>query len=83
MAGAADEYFVTEEYTSSGRSGVERIVVRQYDQAGEEKRLATFRADGLAGQTQIIGDQAAWVNPERRVTLAPLSGGGRTQFRPF
>jgi len=82
LAGATDDYFVTEEYAEQD-NGVERITVRRYDLDGAAHELANFRADGLAGQTQVIGNSAAWVNPERRVTLAPLAGGSRTQFRPF
>jgi len=83
LAGANDNYFVTELYTYNDVTNVERISVYRYDASGNEKRLANFRADGLAGQTCILGDNAAWVNPDRDVILAPLAGGSRAQFRPF
>ena len=83
LTGATDDYFITEESVYNENTGVERIIVRRYDSEGQERKLADFRADGLAGQSCIIGDNAAWVNPDREVLLAPLAGGSRTSFRPF
>jgi len=80
LAGATDSWLVTEERLYNERTGVERIAVHRYDQAGQHRKLAEFRADGLAGQTCIIGGYAAWVNPDRQVVLAPLAGGARTIF---
>lgn len=82
LAGATDTYLVMEhQYVND--NGVGRIAVRRIDSEGMEKELADFRFDGLAGQSQVIGDQAAWVNPDRKVVLAPLAGGDRISFRPF
>jgi len=83
LAGATDTYFLTEEFVYNERTDVERIVIRRYDGTGQAEKLAEFRADGLAGQSRILGDRAAWVTADRRVILAPLAGGPRTSFRPY
>ncbi|NOT00284.1 MAG: hypothetical protein HOP29_06615 [Phycisphaerales bacterium] len=83
MAGASDEFFVTEETVYRLPQAPDKLVIRRYDADGRMRQLASFRADGLAGQTRVIGSRVAWVNPERRVVLAPLAGGDRITFRPF
>jgi hypothetical protein len=83
LVGASDSWLVTEEWVYNDSTGAERIAVHRYDQDGGHTKLAEFRADGLAGQTCIIGDYAAWVNPDRQVVLAPLAGGSRKIFQPF
>lgn len=83
LAGANDEHFVTEEFVERYPDAANKYKVRRYDLNGSVRVLAEFRADGLAGQTTVIGDRAAWVNPERKVVLAPLAGGDRTIFEPF
>lgn len=83
LSGANDQYFVTEEYVVRLPQAADRYKVRRYDENGNARVLAEFRADGLAGQTRVVGDRAAWVNPDREVVLAPLAGGDRTIFKPF
>lgn len=83
LAGASDGYFVTQEYLDLLPEASNRIIVRRYAADGTVKKLADFRADGLAGQTHVIGDRAAWVNPDREIVLAPLAGGDRTLFSPY
>lgn len=82
LAGATDDFLVTEEAYVNDR-GVGRFTVRRYDAAGAADELADFRADGLAGQSQIIGTDAVWVNDSRHVLVQPLAGGDRRSFRPF
>lgn len=82
FVGANDEYFVTEEYTER-EDGALLYTVRRFDQQGREKKLATFRADGLAGQATVLGDRVVWVNSERKIVIAPLAGGDRLSFRPY
>ncbi len=83
LAGATDEHFVTEEFVVGESDTPDRWLVRKYNANGSSRKLAGFRADGLAGQTRVIGNRAAWVNPDREIVLAPLSGGERNSFRPF
>ena len=83
LAGANDDYFVVEETQYNDIADPTRIIVRKYDSEGRGKKLAEFRADGLAGQTTVLGNRVAWVNADRRVVIAPLSGGDRISFRPF
>lgn len=83
LAGANDDYFVVEETQYNDIADPTRIIVRKYSSEGRGKKLAEFRADGLAGQTMVLGDRVAWVNADRRVVIAPLSGGDRISFRPF
>lgn len=83
LSGANDEYFLTQEYIERLPQAADLYKVRRYDENGNTKVLAEFRADGLAGQTRVVGDRAAWVNPDREVVLAPLAGGDRTIFEPF
>ena len=82
LVGAGEGYFVTEAHVFQS-NGVERIEVRRYDAEGGAKVLARFRADGLAGQTRVVGSSVVWVNPERKIVLAPLAGGDRTIFKLF
>lgn len=82
LAGASDTHFVTAEYLEEFAAPMKVRVVR-YDAGARTKKLAEFRADGLAGQVRAIGNRAAWVNPDREVVLAPLAGGDRTAFKPF
>lgn len=82
LAGANDEFFLTEEFTEN-RNGAGIYVIRRFDEQGREKKLATFRADGLAGQATVVGDRAVWVTPDRRIVIAPLPGGDRLSFRPY
>jgi hypothetical protein len=83
LTGATDTAFVTEEYVDRWPRRPNQIVIRRYQEDGRSKKLATFRANGLAGQSQVIGNHAAWVNNDREIVLAPLTGGNRTIFRPF
>jgi hypothetical protein len=83
LAGATDEFLVTEEPIYRRPDRADQISVHRYDLGGERRTLATFRADGLAGQTRVIGNRAVWVNAERKIVIAPLNGGDRTIFRPF
>ncbi len=82
LTGAADDFFLTEEVIEE-RGEPTRIAVFRYNDDGTSKRLARFRADGLAGQSRIIGDRAVWVNKDRRIVVAPLVGGDRTIIKPF
>ncbi|MCC7292028.1 MAG: hypothetical protein IT449_08215 [Phycisphaerales bacterium] len=83
LVGATDDFFITEERVENFPDEANRIVVRRYNAEGVVTQLADFRADGLAGQSRILGNRAAWVNPDREIVLAPLAGGDRTQFKPF
>ncbi len=83
LTGATDDFFITEQYVTNSPEGADRIVLRRYDAEGRAVKLADFRAQGLAGQSRILGDRAAWVNPERRILLQPLAGGDRTRFDPY
>jgi hypothetical protein len=83
LVGANDEFFVTEEYVVRFPQRPNLFKVRRYAHDGQVRVLAEFRADGLAGQTTVLNDRAAWVNPERKIVLAPLRGGDRTIFAPF
>lgn len=83
LAGATDTHVITEEYFTERPGAATRIRVMRYDADGGVRKLADFRADGLAGQTTVIGNRAAWVNPEREIVLAPVAGGDRTSFRPY
>lgn len=84
LAGATDDYVVTEERVG-GRfpNKADRLVIRKYDIDGKPKQMADFRADGFAGQTRVLGDRVVWVNPDRRIVVQPLPGGDRKIFRPF
>ena len=81
--GASDEFFITQEHQVRLPSEPDRFIIRRYDRAGGVRELARFRDTGLSGQATVLGDRAAWVNPERRVLLAPLAGGDRIRFSPF
>lgn len=83
LAGASDDFFVTEQFIERFPDAANQITVRRYNGEGAVKTLATFRADGLAGQAMLLGDRAAWVNDDKEIVLAPLSGGERTIFAPF
>lgn len=83
LAGANDDYFVTEEYVERLPQQANKFIVHRYDADGHVRKLADFRADGLAGQVGVIGDRAVWVNPERKIVVAPLGDGDRISFRPF
>ena len=83
LTGAADNHFLTEEYVLGNNNMTERIVIRLREVEGNERKLADFRADVLAGQSCIRGDRAIFVNPDRRIVVAPLDGGDRVNFRPF
>jgi hypothetical protein len=83
LVGGDDDRFVTEEYVRRLPQQADRIKIRRYDADGKVKELASFRADGLAGQTTVMGDRAVWVNPERKIVIAPLAGGDRTIVKPF
>lgn len=82
IAGATDEYFITETSTIGRNNVTWRIVIRRYDSTGAAKTLADFRADGLAGQTMVMGDRVVFVNAEARIVVVPFQGGGRFNFRP-
>ncbi len=83
LVGADDRHIVTEEYVDRGSNKPNLVVVRRYDGDGKKKKLAEFRADGLAGQTTVIGHSAVWVNPGRKIVSAPLEGGDRRAFSAF
>ncbi len=83
LAGATDSHVITEEIVEPQGNSAARIRVIRYDASGRGQKLAEFRADGLAGQTTVLGGRAAWVNPDREIVLAPVAGGDRTAFRPF
>lgn len=83
LVGATDDFFITEERVENFPDEANRIVIRRYNAEGVATKLADFRADGLAGQSRILGNRAAWVNPDREIVLAPLAGGDRKQFKPF
>jgi hypothetical protein len=84
LAGASDVFFVTETYISDLKGDKpERIAVTRYDIDGGSKELARFNAGGFAGQTQVLGNRAIWVNPDRKIVIQPLAGGERDIFRPF
>jgi hypothetical protein len=83
LSGATDSHFLTEERVQQSQRDPVRLVVRRHDLEGNSKKLAEFRADGLAGQSQILGDRAVWVKPNRRVVTVPLAGGDRKSFAPF
>jgi hypothetical protein len=83
LTGASDDFFITEELVERYPQNPNQIVVRRYSADGQVRVFARFRADGLSGQSLVIGLRAAWVNPERKIVLAPLGGGDRTIFQPF
>lgn len=83
LAGATDDYVVTEERVDRFPNKPDRLVIRKYDIDGKPKQMADFRADGFAGQTRVLGDRVVWVNPDRRIVVQPLPGGDRKIFRPF
>lgn len=81
IAGASDEYFITETATLGRNDRTWRIMIRRYDAAGAVKTLADFRADGLAGQTMVLGDRVVFVNADAKVVVVPFQG-GRFNFQP-
>lgn len=83
LAGASDAYFLTQELVERMPDHADQIVIRRFDSDGKEKKLADFRSTGLAGQATILGDRAVWVNPARRIFVAPLAGGARRDFAPY
>ena len=83
LSGASDGYFLMEERTLADNDITERITIRLYELGGRDRKLADFRADGLAGQSCILGDRVVFVNTDRRIVLVPLDGSGRSSFRPF
>lgn len=83
LAGASDTYVLTQRRDFADPGETERIVITRYNTDGKSRVLADFRADGRAGQAQVLGDRAVFVNPERRVVVAPLEHGDRTSFKPF
>ena len=83
LVGASDDFLLTEEYIDRSPDKPDRIAVVRYDADGKRKKLAEFNADGFAGQSQILGNRAVWVNPDRRIVVQPLAGGDRKIFRPF
>ena len=83
LAGASDDYFLIQDHYYASNDITGRISIVRYDRAGNHKELADFRAQGRAGQAQIAGDNAVWVNKDREIIIAPLSGGNRTTVKPF
>jgi len=89
LVGATDEFLITEEeiaydpFPFNPENKPDMIVVRRYDRDGKVRKLAEFRWTGQSGQTRVIGDRAVWVNPRRKIVLAPLDGSDRTIFKPF
>jgi len=83
LTGASDEFFLTEDLVERWPQAKDKIVIRRHDLDGTVHKLAEFRNEGWAGQSTILGDRAVWVNPARKIILAPLAGGGRMSFAPF
>ncbi len=83
LSGASDSFALAEELVADLPDRPNQIVIRRYGADGSVKKLADFRADGLAGQSAVLGDRAVWVNPQRRIVVAPLAGGDRQSFEPF
>lgn len=83
LAGATDDFFIMEETEFRLPRNPDRIFVRRFDAEGQMRTLARFPREGLAGQTAVVGQFVAWVNPERQVILAPIAGGDRLSFKPF
>jgi hypothetical protein len=82
LRGATDAYVVMEESTDT-RAGVTRLAIRRYDSEGAVMLVADFRADGLAGQTRVVGDRILYVNPSRRIVTVSLMGAGRHAYAPY
>ena len=83
LAGASDEFFVTQGYANRAAGQADFILIQRYALDGQSKEIARFRADGLAGQAHIYGDRIVFVNPGRRIVLVPLIGAGRQSFAPY
>ena len=83
FAGASDDFVLSEEWFTVGDNGRNRLAVWRESFDGARKKIAEFDADGFAGQTRVVGDDAVWVNPERRIVLQPLAGGDRKIIEPF
>jgi hypothetical protein len=83
LTGATDDHFLTEEYRLGSNNITERIYIRLHEVGGRVRNLADFRADGLAGQSRILGDRVVFVNAQRRIVIVPIYAGERTSFKPF
>lgn len=84
LAGATDEFLLTEEYLYRAEDGkADLIRIRRIDMDGKVKQLAEFKANGLAGQARVIGNRAVWVNAERKIVIAPFDNRDRNAFKPF
>jgi hypothetical protein len=81
LVGAVDDAFVTEASTYEGRRY--RVKVRVHEIDGEARTLAEFDDDGLAGQTQVLGNRVVFVNADRKVVVVSLDDEGRFNFEPF
>ena len=78
LTGATDTYLLTEERVHESNRDAVRLIIRSYDREGRSRKLAEFAADGLAGQSQVLGDRAVWVKPHRHLVTARLAGVERT-----
>lgn len=84
LRGASDTFFVMQELDPRTIDKPDQIIVRRFDLEGRAKKLADFRADGLAGQAAILGDRVVFVNDERRIVVVPLLGDeDRRSYAPF
>jgi hypothetical protein len=84
LAGASDTFFVMQELNPRTLEKPDQIIVRRFDAEGRAKKLADFRADGLAGQATILGDRVVFVNDERRIVVVPLlRDEDRRSYAPF
>lgn len=84
LAGATDEYLLTEEYVYRADDGkADLIKVRRISNDGKVKKLGEFKANGLAGQARVIGNRAVWVNADRKIVIAPFDNRDRNAFKPF
>lgn len=84
LAGATDEYLLTEEFVErfeENKADLYRI--RRIDMNGKVKQLGEFKANGLAGQARVVGNRAVWVNADRKIVIAPFDNRDRNSFKPF
>ncbi|HPF37689.1 MAG TPA: hypothetical protein P5081_04970 [Phycisphaerae bacterium] len=84
LAGATDDFLLTEEFIDrSAEDKPAKYRIRRIDMNGATKQLAEFKAVGLAGQARVVGNRAIWVNPERKIVIAPFDNRDRTAFKPY
>jgi hypothetical protein len=82
LTGATDTQFLTQQriYRENRR---DNLAIDLHEPGKQARRLATFSADGQAGQAKIMGANAVWVNPDRQILIAPLAGGDRIRMAPY